>query len=161
MHAAGLVVFAATAAMLAGAACGRVAASAAPAPTAAAAAAPAPPLDGVTWQVTGYDDGQARLAPPVAGTTLTLAFAGGSVSGTAGCNGFRGTYARDGQRLTLERIASTRKACPGDGVMAQEQAYLAALARAASFRRDRDVLTLEGGDGRPVVTARPRPPATP
>ena len=72
---------------------------------------PPPRLDGTSWTVTGFNNGRQAVVSPLTGTTLTLAFRDGRVSGFAGCNEFQGTYTRDGDRLTIGRLATTRKAC--------------------------------------------------
>jgi heat shock protein HslJ len=88
------------------------------------------------WQVVAID-GQAPAAP----ITLRLG-ADGRLAGQAGCNGFTGSYAIDGDRfqpvavastaagsLAVGPLASTRKAC-APAVMADEQRFLALLERA-------------------------------
>jgi heat shock protein HslJ len=45
--------------------------------------------------------------------TYALEFAGGRLSGRAGCNRFSGTYSQTGTTLTAGPIMATRMACPG------------------------------------------------
>ncbi|MCU0296839.1 MAG: META domain-containing protein, partial [Candidatus Nanopelagicales bacterium] len=46
----------------------------------------APPrLEGVQWEVTGYNNGRQAVVSPKAGTRLTLTFEDGKVSGSGGC----------------------------------------------------------------------------
>lgn len=119
--------------------------------------APAPRLEGVTWEVTGYHDGRDAVVGPKPGTSLNLSFADGAVSGSSGCNTFRGTYTAEGDRISFGPLATTRKACAGEGVMEQERAFLAAL-QAAKVWTVRDELLdmhFEGGETR-ALTARPR-----
>jgi heat shock protein HslJ len=112
----------------------------------------APQIDG-SWTVNGVNDGRKALMSTLRGTTLTLAFAGGTVSGNSGCNTFRGTYKTQGERVAIGRLSTTRKACPGDGVMKQETNYVAALEKAETWKIERGELTLFAADGMRLVTA--------
>lgn len=114
---------------------------------------PPPRLDGTSWTVTGFNNGRQAVVSPLTGTTLTLAFRDGRVSGFAGCNDFHGTYTRDGDRLTIGRLATTRKACAGEGVMAQEQQLVAALESVTTWAIDHGMLDLHRGDGERALTA--------
>jgi heat shock protein HslJ len=117
-------------------------------------AEPASRLEGVVWKVTGYNDGRSAVVSPLAGTTLTLSFQDGAVVGNAGCNDFRAaTVTVDGNRLTVGPVVATRKTCPGDGVMEQERAFLAALETATRWSIERDVLDVHRADGERVLMA--------
>lgn len=91
------------------------------------------PLDGTEWQLSGWDgadlpDWQAPDAE------VTLAFQDGRIAGRSACNRYMGGYAIDGDTFTLSGpLASTRMACP-EPQMTVEQAYLAALQSAQSYR---------------------------
>ena len=74
---------------------------------------PPPELDGTNWTITGFNNGRQAVVSPLGDTTLTLSFRDGRVSGFAGCNGFNGAYTRDGDRLSIGPLATTRKACTG------------------------------------------------
>lgn len=119
--------------------------------------APAPRLEGVVWEVTGYNNGRQAVVGPQLGTTLSLSFGDGVVTGSGGCNDFRAPYTRDGDRIAIGPVVATRKACPGEGVMEQERAFLAALAAAKVWTVRDDLLDMhfEGGETR-ALTARPR-----
>jgi heat shock protein HslJ len=114
-----------------------------------------PTLDGVKWDVTGYNNGRHAVVSPVAGTQLTLAFDAGMVTGHGGCNSFRAAYTRDGERITIQPPAMTRMACNGEGVMAQEQEFLTALATATTWTISNGMLDLHRADGERVLTANP------
>jgi heat shock protein HslJ len=81
-------------------------------------------------------DGWEEFAP-------TVKFDGGTVSGSTGCNRYRGPYSLDGDTLELGAIASTRMACvpPADAV---EREFLAALERVEHWRSDAEGLVLLG-----------------
>jgi len=105
-----------------------------------------PPLPGTEWGV--HDPG---------GAERFLRFGGdGRVSGSAGCNRFTGPYERDGTRLSLGPLATTRRMCPSE-VMEAEQAFLSALSRTAGIASlDALVLELAGEGGEPLLTLRRR-----
>jgi heat shock protein HslJ len=119
--------------------------------------APPPRLEGVTWEVTGYNNGREAVVSPILGTALTFSFAEGAVSGSAGCNTFRATYRAEGDRIDIGPAAATRKHCAGEGVMEQERAFLAALEAAKVWTVRDDLLDMhfEGGETR-ALTARPQ-----
>jgi heat shock protein HslJ len=84
---------------------------------------------------------------PVPGTTVTLAFDATTAAGTDGCNRYTAPYTQAGNRLDIDgRAAGTMMACPTP-VMEQARAYLAALARVGTFRRDAAGLALVAADG--------------
>jgi heat shock protein HslJ len=118
--------------------------------------APAPPprLDGVTWEVTGFHDGRDAVVSPAVGTTLTLRFEGGFVTGQAGCNAYRAPYAQKDDSLEVGAIVATKKACADDGVLEQERRFLAALAAARVWAIHRGMLDMPRADGARALTAR-------
>ena len=66
-------------------------------------------------------------------TFPTIAFGGdGSVTGSAGCNTFSGTYAVDGTSLGVGPLGTTKMAC-ADPTMFVESAFLAALRGATGW----------------------------
>lgn len=112
----------------------------------------APQIEGA-WNVNGVNDGRKALMSTLRGTTLTLSFAGGTVSGSAGCNTFRGTYKVQGDRVAIGRLSTTRKACPDEGLMKQESNFVAALERADTWKIEEGELTLRGAAGERLVSA--------
>ena len=117
--------------------------------------APAPVLEGITWQISGFNNGRQAVVSPLTGTSLSVSFENGSVVGDAGCNRFRATYERDGSRLRIGSVAATRKACEAEGVMEQERQLLAAIESATTWAIDRGMLDLHRADGERVLTAHP------
>ncbi len=84
-----------------------------------------------------------------AGTDLSRAritlHADGKVSGSTGCNRLMGGFEISGERLTFGRIASTRRACPGD-YMKLEAAFDKMLSQVHSWQlRDGRMLLLGSG----------------
>jgi heat shock protein HslJ len=117
-------------------------------------AAPAPGLDGVNWEVTGFNNGRQAVVGPLDGTTLQLAFDEQAIFGHAGCNRFRALYALDGNTIRVEPPAATRMFCDGEGVMEQEAQFLAALASATAWSIERGMLDMHRADGERVLIAR-------
>jgi heat shock protein HslJ len=91
--------------------------------------------------------------PPLTGGTVPSAeFAEDQISGSTGCNHYFGAYNVRGDTLTLGTVASTEMAClEPEGVMDQEQAFLAALASATSYRLAGPGLELLDGAGNVVL----------
>lgn len=114
---------------------------------------PKPVLEGVGWEVTGFNNGRQAVVSPALGTRLTLSFKDGTLSGSSGCNTFRASYQAEESRIVVGPVTSTRKTCSGKGVMAQERQFLAALETAVKWDIDRGMLDMHRGDGERVLTA--------
>jgi heat shock protein HslJ len=112
-----------------------------------ATAVTADPLAGTNWVLTELN-GQ----PVLAETTVTLQFgADGSATGTDGCNNYGTSYTVDGTAVTFSpNGVATLMACP-EPIMAQADAYQAALAGAATFTTDGSTLTLVDASGTTVA----------
>ena len=93
------------------------------------------------WQVTALRTPTA-ISSPVPGSTLTMSFKDGQVSGSSGCNTYSGSYTVNGDELTFGPTATTRKACADQAVTDQETAFLAALEATASFSGTTSAVTL-------------------
>ena len=106
-----------------------------------------------TWNLLRFDAGSGSLAAPLRGTELTATFQGdGRLAGSAGCNRYGTTYEAIGSSLTVDpRIAATRMWC-GDpeGAMAQEDAFLLAWGRVASYDNHKDRLEIADAKGATV-----------
>ncbi len=87
---------------------------------------------------------------------LTLAFgADGRVSGSTNCNRLNGLYAADGGTITFTPLATTRRACLGEGLMMQERKYMSALGGEMAWTITADgALELKGDEGRRVLLRR-------
>jgi heat shock protein HslJ len=102
------------------------------------------------WQISRIDG-----RPVAAGNVPTLRFGtDGSVSGSTGCNTYRGGFTLTGETLSLSLVATTRMACAAPA-MAQEQQLLLALGAVRGFDLGADgSLQLRSAKG-VVVEARP------
>ncbi len=105
-------------------------------------------LDGTAWILTDLA-GQGV----VEGAEVTLEFAGGRVTGWAGCNRFGVDYASDGAELKIgDEMATTLMWC--EGLMDQETAYRQALSTAESVTFRDGTLTVHTAEGDLVFAAR-------
>jgi heat shock protein HslJ len=110
-------------------------------------------LPGTRWRVTGIYDGRGAVASVVAGSNVTLSFAAdGQAGGSAGCNRYTARYESDGGQLRLQPAAATRRMCPGEALMAQEQAFLRTLESVATMRIEGDRLELRTAAGALAVS---------
>jgi heat shock protein HslJ len=106
------------------------------------------------WIVTGYNNGKQAVVSIGPDTSMTLEFdSENAISGTAGCNSFRGSYSSDSDNLTVGEIAATRRLCE-DVVMAQEKLFLEALNRSASWRVEGNRLEIRDVGGAMLLIAK-------
>ncbi|HRL12527.1 MAG TPA: META domain-containing protein, partial [Aggregatilineales bacterium] len=111
-----------------------------------------PGVTDTAWQLEAWISG-GEASAPVTDSLITLEFsADGRVGGTGGCNRYGGTYTTgDEGGLTLSALFSTRRACMGEGLMQQEQAYLSALESATAYAISDGQLTITYGNGDQLV----------
>ena len=69
------------------------------------------PLEGPPWRLVALGE-RNESALAAAGRAVTARFARGQVSGSSGCNTYGGSYAIDGEGITLGPLAGTLMACP-------------------------------------------------
>ncbi len=111
-----------------------------------------PRLEGVTWDVTGYNNNRHAVVSPVAGTRITFSFADGTASGNAGCNTFRAPYSAKGNGIKVGPAATTRMACAKE-LMTQEQEFLAALESAVRWSVEGGQLDMHRADEERAIFA--------
>ena len=111
-----------------------------------------PRLEGVEWEVTGYNNGRQAVVSPKVGTRLALMFRDGQVTGSSGCNSFQGSFTVAENALTIRPLTATHRACE-DAVMVQEQAFLVAIQSATTWNVIRGMLDVHRADGERVLTA--------
>ncbi len=118
------------------------------------------PLEGTPWKLAALADAKGTAVPTLAGTEVTALLQGGRVTGSAGCNNYSATYKATSAALTVNApVATTRKACT-QPIMQQETAYLAALAKSATFKIEGDKLELRNAAGVLLASfAAPKPAA--
>ncbi|MCW3848753.1 META domain-containing protein [Sphingomonas sp. LB-2] len=114
---------------------------------AAAVEVPRPIVDG-SWRVRSIAG-----RPVVPGTTVTIRFENGRVSGNTGCNAFSGRFSFERGRLSAGPLITTKRACTRF-TGTQEQDFLQLLGQRLSVSRNRGgKLVLTGARGRTLVLA--------
>jgi heat shock protein HslJ len=124
---------------------------------------PATALVGTQWEVTFYNNGRGGYTSVLLDTQLTALFGeDGSLTGSAGCNNYTSSFqvedpTADSGSISIGPAATTRMMCAEpEGIMDQEQAYLAALQSAASYTIEGDQLELTDAGGTRMVTFVPQ-----
>ena len=86
--------------------------------------------------------------PPLADTSPSAGFSADQISGSAGCNHYFGEYTAGDSDIAMGDLARTEMYCvEPEGMMAQEDAFLAALASATSYRLVGEQLELLDANG--------------
>ena len=106
-------------------------------------------LEDSKWVLQSYGE-PGNLTYVIADTEITAEFVSseGTVKGSAGCNSYFGSYEVEGSQLSIPGpIGATEMYCAEpEGVMDQEQEYLATLQLAESYEINGDELTIHCGD---------------
>ncbi len=118
-------------------------------PTASSPAAGS--LAGTFWTLALYPDATGQIVSVLPDSRANIEFSGGQVTGNATCNLYNGTYQQVDDSLTIALGARTAMAC-ADPLMAQEDAYLAALAQAASQRTTGNKLDILNAEGAVILS---------
>ena len=130
--------------------------------TGVVAAAPGLPqqMVGPVWRLVSYQGADGQVSD-VSANEITIRFAAdGTVSGSGGCNGYRGTYTADaGGALTLSQVVATLRACVEENKTAWETRYFAALQTVSAFKLDADRVQLVFANGAGLLTFGPVQPA--
>lgn len=124
--------------------------------TATACAAPAtsePALEGRDWTAIQLNGKPIRLIENQMPPSLTFDATSGRVTGSTGCNSLSGSYRIAGDTITIEKIATTRRACMNG--METEQPFVAALNQARQWKIAGGLLTLSDGAGRALAVLKP------
>jgi len=93
-------------------------------------------LEGTSWQVISYNNGKGGVTSLIIGTEITAKFGeDGQLTGNSGCNSYFAEFKTDGDNIIIGTAGSTEMAClEPEGVMEQEQQYLAALETADTYK---------------------------
>ncbi len=122
------------------------------------------PLAGTEWALVSFGASGTETSL-VAGSEITLSFdAQGRAGGSASCNSYGSDYEVQDGSLSFGPAASTKMACAGEGIMQQEQQYLAALEAAGEYELTADRLVITYGDDQETLTfakGLPMPTGTP
>ncbi|NPC54114.1 META domain-containing protein [Caenimonas sp. S4] len=90
------------------------------------------PLRGTYWKLVRLGETPVRVAEKQPEPHLILANLDLRISGSGGCNGLRGSFELDGDKLRFRGVASTRMACLAG--MEQEQRFLKSMEKAQRYR---------------------------
>lgn len=104
-------------------------------------------FEDIPWSLESYGE-PGSLKSLLADTEITAVFSrqDGQVRGNAGANHYFGGYLLDGDRLTIQQLASTEMfRLDPEGVMDQEYAYLKILMVAESYQVRSGKLEISGG----------------
>ena len=105
-------------------------------------------LEGTSWQAAGINNGRGGVVSTATTQLATARFMDGKVSGHAGCNTYNASYEITDDRISIGSAMTTRMHCAEpDGIMDQEQQYLAALSRARIYELTDDCLKLRDEKG--------------
>ena len=106
-------------------------------------------LEGTGWLLEGFNN-----QPGVPKAEITLHFEADAINGVDGCNRYFGSYATDGNKITIpNNFATTRMACE-EAVMEQASAYFTMLTQVAAVKITGQQLALFDVDGNTLATFR-------
>lgn len=112
-------------------------------------------LEGPEWILSQYNNGKEAVVTTLLGSEITAIFADGTVSGSAGCNRYTASYEVIDNAISIGPAATTRMFCgEPEGIMDQENAFLAALQTAATYQIKADVLDMFDSEGARAATFR-------
>lgn len=110
-------------------------------------------LAGSSWEVIGYNNGKGGVVSVIIGTQITAYFAeDGELTGNAGCNEYFGPYETDGEKISMGPFGTSRKACQEpEGIMDQENQYLAALETADTYKIEGNRMNMRTAEGATIA----------
>jgi heat shock protein HslJ len=113
---------------------------------------PVIPVEDRTWILEKMGK-PGSLQAVIAGKEVTARFDSNSskVGGMSGCNTYSASYQRNGDKLTVSSVISTKMLCFPNAVMQQEMQYQDELQGAGSYKIDNNVLTINCGEDRILV----------
>lgn len=117
----------------------------------------APALPGTAWELGTIRSKDGTAFSVLSGTTISLTFEEETLSGSAGCNRYFGSYDVSGDKIAISGIGSTKMYCGEAGVMEQEQQYLATLGEISSYEIGSETLTFFDDEGNARLVFHPKP----
>lgn len=102
-------------------------------------------VTGVHWRLVQLGSSPAVTTSGATPPYLRLDADSARAVGSTGCNQFGGPFARDGERLRLGPLATTRRACTDPVLARQETIYVRVLESTDGARVERDTLVLLSG----------------
>ena len=108
-------------------------------------------LEGNTWTLTSFIEGE-DVQSPLVNTTITAYFEDGIIKGNAGCNGYSGGYTVDGNKINISKaLVTTAMTCWPEEVMQQEYQYHEMLGNVTTYTIEGNQLTLSTDDNVTLV----------
>ena len=105
-------------------------------------------LENTSWQASGINNGRGGVVSSATTHRVVAMFVDGKVSGSAGCNNYSAGYEISGTQISFGPAMMTRRQCAEpEGIMAQEQEFLQALAAAEQFMLTAGQLELRDSNG--------------
>jgi heat shock protein HslJ/uncharacterized protein YraI len=105
------------------------------------------------WILDSFSTPAGGFQRPLPGTEITARFgADGSLSGSAGCNSYNGTFTAYDQKLRLNQFTSGKALCPSpEGVMDQEGVFLMLMQQSARMSISAGKLTVLDSAGNRIL----------
>jgi heat shock protein HslJ len=105
-------------------------------------------LEGQSWILTQMvtAGGQTQIVD----VGVSASFDGTTISGNSGCNSYHASYEASGSEISFGPIAGTKMACP-EAESSTEARYLQLLAGVASFETSGRSMSMNDGEGTPVL----------
>ncbi len=110
-------------------------------------------LADTAWEVVSYNNGREAVVSLIAGTEISAIFGiEGDLAGNAGCNQYFTSFTASNGSIEISPAGSTRRFCEQPaGIMEQESEFLAALASAATYTIEGNLLHLRTADDQLAV----------
>ncbi len=111
-------------------------------------------LEGTSWQVMSSNNGKGGVTSLITGMKTSANFGeDNQLTGNSGCNSYFAEYETDGDNISIGAAGSTEMAyLEPEGVIEQEQQYLAALETAATYKIEGLNMETRTADGTLVAT---------
>ena len=111
-----------------------------------------PELEGILWKLDSYVNLQGNMVKVLPDTEITAQFKDGAVNGSSGCNSYFGSYTINGTAISFGPIGMTEMYCAEpEGIMEQENSYLAALQSVKGFTVNGNKLEMTNVEGTLVL----------
>lgn len=107
-------------------------------------------VEDISWTLTGFRDGATITPWTPTPKTITLRAEGQVVSGSTGCNQYKGQWGRNGNEVGVKGISTTLILC-GQPARDQEQRFLAYLRDVQTVNGGGSTIELATADGRALV----------
>lgn len=110
-------------------------------------AEPKASLEGLSSEITGFNNGRQAVVSPKLGSTISISFGNRIVRGYSGCNTFRASYSSHGDAISIGALSTTRRVCSDPALMQQEREFLAALKSTTRWSFSGALLDMHRADG--------------